>query len=225
MTLGAWLRLGAGAAHAPSRRRATRPSALAGGDKDHAMVYRISAVETGTALVATATVFPVPYPGPCVARAVGKYRPLVGDDPGLIGRSCRCPRLPACSTAPAVAVRWRSVATATAAIVTAARTAPRRRGGTSGRAAGARYQRSRPGRMNHAHRQRRYRTRRRKVTHQGSLAPPPGGSLSPESRASAPPPTSLRERLPLRVCAVISAGGSARPLSVWGSCASAAMGQ
>jgi hypothetical protein len=56
------------------------------------------------------------------------------------------------------------------------------------RAAGARYQRSRRGRMNHAHRQRHYRNRRRKVTHQGSLAPPAGVSLPPESRASAPPP-------------------------------------
>jgi hypothetical protein len=59
----------------------------------------------------------------------------------------------------------------------------------AGRAAGARYQHSRPGRMNHARRQRRYRTRRRKVTHQGSLAPPPGVSLPAESRAAAPPPT------------------------------------
>ena len=58
----------------------------------------------------------------------------------------------------------------------------------SGRAAGARYQRSRPGRMHHAHRQRRYRTRRRKVTHQGSLTSVPGVSLPPESRALAPPP-------------------------------------
>ena len=59
----------------------------------------------------------------------------------------------------------------------------------SGRAAGARYQRSRPGRMNHAHRQGRYRTRRRKVTHQGSPIPLAGASLAPESRALAPPPS------------------------------------
>jgi hypothetical protein len=63
-----------------------------------------------------------------------------------------------------------------------ARTA--RRTGT--RAAGARYQRSRPGRLAHAQRQRRYRARQRKVTHRGSPAPPPGASLAPESRASAP---------------------------------------
>lgn len=56
------------------------------------------------------------------------------------------------------------------------------------RAAGTRYQRSRPGRMNHAHRQRRYRTRRRKVTHQGSPPPARSASLPPESRASAPSP-------------------------------------
>ena len=58
----------------------------------------------------------------------------------------------------------------------------------SRRAAGARYQRSRPGRMKHAQRQRRYRRRWRKVTHQGSLAPPTDVSLPPESRAWAPPP-------------------------------------
>ncbi len=75
---------------------------------------------------------PVPYPGPCVARAVGQYRPLVGDDPGLIGRSCRCPRPPACSTALAVAIRWRSAATATAATATAVRTARRPHGGRRG---------------------------------------------------------------------------------------------
>jgi hypothetical protein len=57
----------------------------------------------------------------------------------------------------------------------------------STRAAGARYQHSRRGRLKHAHRQGRYRTRRRKVTHQGSLALTPGASLPPESRAPAPP--------------------------------------
>jgi len=58
----------------------------------------------------------------------------------------------------------------------------------SRRAAGARYQRSRRGRFAHAQRQRRYRARRRKVTHQGSPPPPPAASLLPESRASASPP-------------------------------------
>lgn len=38
------------------------------------------------------------------------------------------------------------------------------------RAAGRRYQRSRQGRLRHAERQRRYRARRQKVTHQGSLS-------------------------------------------------------
>lgn len=38
----------------------------------------------------------------------------------------------------------------------------------STRAAGARYQRGRPGRFAHAQRQRRYRARRRKMTHQDS---------------------------------------------------------
>jgi hypothetical protein len=58
----------------------------------------------------------------------------------------------------------------------------------SGRTAGARYQSRRRGRLNHAERQRRYRTRRRKVTHQGSPPPARSASLPPESRASAVPP-------------------------------------
>ena len=75
----------------------------------------------------------------------------------------------------------------------------------SRRAAGTLYQRSRPGRMNHARRQRRYRARRQNVTHQGSLAPVPGVSLPPESRASAPPPdepagASAPEGLRCHVC-------------------------
>jgi len=57
----------------------------------------------------------------------------------------------------------------------------------SRRKAGERYQHSRRGRLTHAERQRRYRARRQKVTHQGSPAPPPAALLVPESRASAPP--------------------------------------
>ena len=88
-------------------------------------------------------------------------------------------------------------------------------------AAGARNQRRRPGRMDH--RQRRYWARRRKVMHQGSLAPLARVSLPPESRALAPPLTRLR--LPPLVCAAIAAGGPERSVSDWGSCASAAMDQ
>ena len=43
----------------------------------------------------------------------------------------------------------------------------------SRRAAGARYQHSRRGRLAHAERQHRYRARRQKVTHQGSPRPTP----------------------------------------------------
>jgi hypothetical protein len=56
----------------------------------------------------------------------------------------------------------------------------------SRRTAGKRYQHSRRGRLAHAERQRRYRARRQKVTHQGSPAPPPAALLVPESRALAP---------------------------------------
>ena len=50
------------------------------------------------------------------------------------------------------------------------------------RAAARRYQHSRAGRVKHAERQRRYRSRQHKVTHQGSRVSLPDGSLRPESR-------------------------------------------
>jgi len=50
------------------------------------------------------------------------------------------------------------------------------------RAAGKRYQDSPKGRMNHARRQRRYRSRSNKVTHQGSSNTPSDDLLSLESR-------------------------------------------
>ena len=52
----------------------------------------------------------------------------------------------------------------------------------SQRAAARRYQRSRRGRIAHAERQRRYRSRVRKVTHQGSTASPLHDSLTPVAR-------------------------------------------
>lgn len=52
------------------------------------------------------------------------------------------------------------------------------------RAAGRRYQRTRRGRLTHAERQRRYRRRSNKVTHQGSGPERPHDSLSPESRTA-----------------------------------------
>jgi hypothetical protein len=53
------------------------------------------------------------------------------------------------------------------------------------RAAGARYQASRRGRFTHAERARRYRARRKNVTHQGSPPPPPDGQVHPGSTPSA----------------------------------------
>ena len=50
-------------------------------------------------------------------------------------------------------------------------------------AAARRYQQSRAGRVKHAERQCRYRSRQQKVTHQGSSASPPDDSLCAESRA------------------------------------------
>ena len=52
-------------------------------------------------------------------------------------------------------------------------------------AAARRYQRSPEGRRTHAERQRRYRARRQKVTHQGSPAPAPSDSLLADSHRSA----------------------------------------
>jgi hypothetical protein len=65
------------------------------------------------------------------------------------------------------------------------------------RAAGRRYQHGRRGRFTHAERQRRYRRRTHKVTHQGSVPIAPHDSLSPESRtapehSSGGPPTRVQ---------------------------------
>ena len=57
----------------------------------------------------------------------------------------------------------------------------------SQRAAGRRYQTTFPGRRAHAARQRRYRARQQKVTHQGSPAGAPDDSLSGDSRGSTEP--------------------------------------
>ena len=51
-------------------------------------------------------------------------------------------------------------------------------------AAGRRYQGTRRGRHTHAARQRRYRSRREKVTHQGSPCPAPSASLATDSEGS-----------------------------------------
>ncbi len=55
----------------------------------------------------------------------------------------------------------------------------------SRREAGRRYQRSRPGRFAHAERSRRYRLRRKNVTHQGSPAAVPEGLLPSPSEGTA----------------------------------------
>jgi hypothetical protein len=55
--------------------------------------------------------------------------------------------------------------------------------GTSLRAAGKRYQRTRRGRFKHAERQRRYRAKHKKVTHQGSPEPPTNDPLATRSEA------------------------------------------
>ena len=63
------------------------------------------------------------------------------------------------------------------------------------RAAGKRYQAGLPGRRTHAARQRRYRARREKVTHQGSPPPTPDGAMPPgltAGRAATPTPPTPR---------------------------------
>jgi len=55
------------------------------------------------------------------------------------------------------------------------------------RDAGRRYQTGLPGRTAHAQRQRRYRARKQKVTHQGSPPPPPAAPLTPEPTPPAHP--------------------------------------
>lgn len=56
---------------------------------------------------------------------------------------------------------------------------------SSQRAAGRRYQHTRRGRLRHAERQRRYRARRKKVTHHGSASPSPGDPLQSRSQTPA----------------------------------------
>ena len=54
------------------------------------------------------------------------------------------------------------------------------------RAAGRRYQRTRRGRFKHAERQRRYRAKSKKVTHQGSQEPVANDPLPPRSETQQP---------------------------------------
>jgi len=68
------------------------------------------------------------------------------------------------------------------------------------RAAGKRYQRTRRGRFKHAERQRRYRSGRKKVTHQGSPEPPPDDPLTARSQASAPIATAEDEGIRCGFC-------------------------
>ena len=56
------------------------------------------------------------------------------------------------------------------------------------RAAAHRYQQSRPGRLSHAERMRRYRLRQQKVTHQGSEPAPANALLSTNSSINRSPP-------------------------------------
>ena len=62
------------------------------------------------------------------------------------------------------------------------------------RAAGRRYQTSRPGRLAHAARARRYRARGKKVTHHGSPLRPPADLLTPSSPATASDANAWAER-------------------------------
>jgi len=70
------------------------------------------------------------------------------------------------------------------------------------RAAGARYQASRRGRLRHAERARRYRARCKNVTHQGSPPPPPDDFLSPGSPTIASDATTsdVEPRRPVSRC-------------------------
>ena len=68
------------------------------------------------------------------------------------------------------------------------------------RAAGKRYQSTRHGRFKHAERQRRYRSRFKKVTHQGSPEPPSNDPLGPRSEAPASVAITEAERIHCHFC-------------------------
>jgi hypothetical protein len=65
-------------------KRSSPTATRAGGYKGRAMVYTISAVEQVRHWSRPPQSSPVLHPGACAARAVAKYRPLVGDDLGRI---------------------------------------------------------------------------------------------------------------------------------------------
>ena len=126
---------------------------------------------------------PIPHPKAVQSTSLDNYVSKLPFIPVLIGNSRRWRTLPASTTVPAVTARSPSAVTVTGAIsiaISRVRTWPVR---TSLRAAGKRYQRTRRGRFKHAERQRRYRSRRKKVTHQGSPEPPTNDPLATRSEA------------------------------------------
>ena len=86
------------------------------------------------------------------------------------------------------------------------------------RDAGRRYQTSRRGRLAHAERTRRYRVRRKNVTHHGSPASPPDDLLSSGSLAIASDASAFVDRPRRRFSRCDWCGGAARISSVKGSC-------
>lgn len=112
----------------------------------------------------------------CTPRQPCRYRIGIDGD-------CRCRPQAASSFAPAAGPRSMFVAVVTAERFTAKVTALEPH--ASLREAAQRYQRSRHGRMTHAERMRRYRSRQNKVTHHGSAVPAADALLAPTSTTSA----------------------------------------
>ena len=136
-----------------------------------------------------------PCPTPCWARMQGHYPGNRGVRPlGVCGsehRDAPSARLFLCADCRAQAVDLqllRSRPNLLRRRLRAASAAPQ------ADAAGRRYQTSRPGRLAHAERARRYRARCNKVTHQGSPPPPSDDFLSPGSLAIASDAASSDDR-------------------------------
>jgi hypothetical protein len=68
------------------------------------------------------------------------------------------------------------------------------------KAAGSRYQQSRRGRFSHAERQRRFRAKREKVTHQGSPLVPANAPLPPRSTAPSDPVATVESDIHCHFC-------------------------
>lgn len=159
--------------------------------------------KASTASISTCRFRSTPCPTPCRARMSNQYRGKLGVRPHGAGQSdhadARSARLFLCAGCRAQALICSCCDRGQIYCAEGCGAHARRRGQ---RAAGARYQASRRGRLTHAERARRYRARCKNVTHQGSPPPPPDDFLSIGSPTIASDATTadIEPRRPISHC-------------------------